>query len=49
VLGVSSAESLVNTVWLNNTIHFGMRGCQEHRDLCWGNVKLSKDAKVTNI
>ena len=34
MLGVSSAESLLNTVWLNNTIHFGMRGCQEHRDLC---------------
>ena len=35
MLGVSSAESLLNTVWLNNTIDFGMRGCQEHRDLCW--------------
>lgn len=45
LLGVSSAESLLNTVWLNNTIHFGMRGCQEHRDLCWGDVKLSTDAK----
>ena len=45
MLGVSSAESLLNTVWLNNTIHFGMRGCQEHRDLCWGDVKLCKDAQ----
>lgn len=45
LLGVSSAESLLNTVWLNNTIHFGMRGCQEHRDLCWGDVKLCKDAQ----
>ena len=43
--GVSSAESLLNTVWLNNTIHFGMRGCQEHRDLCWGDVKLCKDTQ----
>ena len=22
-----------NTVWLNNTIHFGLRGCKEHRDM----------------
>ena len=22
-----------------------MRGCQEHRDLCWGDVKLCKDAQ----
>ena len=45
MLGVSSAESLLYTVWLNNTIHFGMRGCQEHRDLCWGDVKLCKDTQ----
>ena len=45
LLGVSSTESLLNTVWLNNTIHFGMHGCQEHRDLCWGDVKLCKDAQ----
>ena len=44
MLGLSSAESLLNTVWHNNTIHFGIRGCQEHRDLCWGDVKLSEDA-----
>ena len=36
---------LLNPVWLNNTIHFGMRGCREHRDLCWGDVKLCKDAQ----
>ena len=45
MLGVSSAESVLNTVWLNNTINFGMRGCQEHRDLCWCDVKLSEDTK----
>ena len=44
MVNISSAESLLNTVWLNYTIHFGMRGCQEHRDLCWGDVKLSEDA-----
>ena len=45
LLGLSSGEALLNTIWLNNTIHFGLRGCQEHRDMCWGDVKLCKDAK----
>ena len=45
LLGVSSAESLLSTIWLNNTIHLGMRGCQEHRDLCRGDGKLCKDAQ----
>ena len=40
LLGVSSAEALLNTIWFNNTIHFGLRGCKEHRDMCWGDVKL---------
>ena len=45
ILGVSSAESLLNTVWLKTTIHFEMRGCQEHWNLCWEDVKLCKDAQ----
>ena len=45
ILGVSSAESLLNTVWLKNTIHFEMRGCQERWNLCWEDVKLCKDAQ----
>ena len=23
-------------------MHFGLRGCKEHRDMSWGNVKLKK-------
>ena len=46
--GLSSGEALLNTLWLNNTIHFGLRGCQEHRDVCWGDVKLCEDAKGMN-
>jgi len=34
-------ESLVNTVWLNNSLHFGMRGRQEHSDMMWGDVELN--------
>ena len=45
LLGVSSAESILNTLWLNNTVHFGLRGCQEHREMCWGDAKLCQDSK----
>ena len=44
LLGMCSPEALLNTLWLNNTLHFGLRGCQEHRDMCWGDVKLQKTA-----
>ncbi|CAH3153647.1 unnamed protein product, partial [Pocillopora meandrina] len=44
LLGMCSPEALLNTLWLNNTLHFGLRGCKEHRDLCWGDVKLHKTA-----
>ena len=40
LLGMCSPEALSNTPWLNNTLHFGLRGCKEHRDMCWGDVKL---------
>ena len=40
LLGSSTAEVLLNMVWFNNTIHFGLRGCKEHREMCWGDVKL---------
>ena len=43
---VSFAESFLNdTVWLNNTFHFGMCCCQEHRDLCWRDEKPCKEAQ----
>ena len=40
LLGISTAEALLNTMWFNNTIHFGLRGCKEHREICRGDVKL---------
>ena len=40
LLGTSTPEALLNTVWFNNAIHFGLRGCKEHRDMCWGDVQL---------
>ena len=33
LLGKSTPEALLNTVWFNNTVFFGLRGCKEHRDV----------------
>ena len=43
LLGSFTAEALLNTVWFNNIIHFGLLGCKEHREMCWGEVKLCQN------
>ena len=44
LLGSSTAETLLNTVWFNNIIHFGLLGCKEHREMCSrGDVKLCQN------
>ena len=43
-MGVTSPESLLNTVWFNNAIHLGLRGQQEHYNLCWGDISLQKNS-----
>jgi len=47
ILGISSAEALINTVWLMNSIHFGLRGCDEHCQMYWSDEKLLRDADGT--
>ena len=42
-LGSETPEAMLNTLWFNNTTHFGMRGGKEHRDLCWGDIQLKED------
>ena len=42
LLGASSPEAILNTLWLNNSLHFGLRGIKEHHDIRWGDVKLCK-------
>ena len=42
LLGASSPEAILNTLWLNNSLHFGLRGIKEHHDMRWGDVKLCK-------
>ena len=44
LLGISSPQALLNTVWLNNMIHFGLRGCKEQKELRWGDVILKTDS-----
>ena len=44
LLGSYTAEALLNTVWFNNIIHFGLLGCKEHREMCSrGDVKLCQN------
>ena len=44
LLGSRNPEVLLNTLWLNSTMQFGVRGCKEHRDMCWGDGKLKETA-----
>ena len=44
-MGTSSLQSLLNTVWLNNIIHFGLRGCTEQRNLRWGDNLSENDSQ----
>ena len=40
LFGLSSPQAPLNTVWPNNLIHFGLRGCKEQKELRWGNIVL---------
>ena len=44
LLGLSSPQALINTLWLNNMIHFGLRGCKEQKELRWGDIVLKFDS-----
>ena len=44
-LGTSSPQSLLNTVWLINSL----RGCTEQRNLRWGDVVLETDSQGKDI
>ena len=41
---LGNPEALLNTVWLNNTLHFGMRGRKEHVDMLFEDVKMMNTA-----
>jgi len=44
LLGISNAEALLNTVWLFNSVSFGLRDCEEHGQMTWGDVQLHMEA-----
>ena len=47
LLGITSAQVLLNTLWFMNSIHFGLRGCDEHRQMTWEDVQLIRDVDGT--
>ena len=49
LLSLLSLESLFNTFWLDNTQPFGLRGCQEHRNMRWGDVQLKTSTDRTEF
>lgn len=34
-------------MWLNSTLHFGLRGRQEHIHMLWGDMELKEDESGT--
>ena len=46
LLGIESPEALLNTLWLNNCLHFGLRDCKKHRNMCCGDAKLHQKAHM---
>lgn len=42
-LGMSTPDSILQTLWFFNTVHFGLRSVQEHRDMFWGDIALHCD------
>ena len=42
-LGDGSPETLLHTMWYNNTQHFGLRARQEHHSMSLDNFRLSAD------
>ncbi|XP_061174899.1 uncharacterized protein KIAA1958 homolog [Saccostrea echinata] len=47
ILGNETPESLMYTLWFNNSIHFGLRGVTEHYNLRWGDIKLKVSSDGT--
>ena len=39
-LGAHSAQAIINTMWIFNTMYFGIKSASQHRKLVWGDIKL---------
>ncbi|XP_048258342.1 zinc finger MYM-type protein 2-like [Haliotis rufescens] len=42
-IGISNPMSIINCQWLYNTINFGLRGVNDHNNMCWGDITLHVD------
>ena len=49
LLGSFTAEALLNTVWFDNIIYFGLLGRKEHREMCWRDVKLCQNFHMAGV
>ena len=49
LLGISNGEGLINIPWLLNSLHFGLRGCGEHRQMCWGDIQRLQIYRANEI
>ena len=47
VLGEQNPKSLLYTLWYLLTLHFGLRGCQEHHEMFVEDFNLNKDDEGT--
>ena len=48
-LGYNNPQSLLHTVWFHTTKLLGFRGCNEARQLKWGDFRVVKDESGENI
>ena len=42
-------QAIVNTLWLNSTLHFHLRGGKEQRVLRWGDVKTQASSSRKRV
>ena len=42
-------KAIVNTLWLNSTLHLGLRGGKEQRVLRWGDVKTQANSSRKRV
>jgi len=47
VLGEQNPKSLLYTLWYLLTLHFGLRGCQEHHEMFLEDFSFNKDNQGT--
>ena len=44
--GSNNPDSFLSALWYMNTVHCGLRGTHEHRQIKWGDIKLFTETGV---